>query len=58
MPKSYRRFVLLPRRWVVERTPGCLNHSRRLSKSSERLTCTEETWIDIAMTRIMLKRLA
>jgi putative transposase len=57
-PKETKKFVLLPRRWVVERTFGWLNHSRRLSKSYERLTRTDETWIYIAMTRIMLDRLA
>lgn len=57
-PKESRTFVLLPRRWVVERTFGWLNHSRRLSKSYERLTRTDETWIYIAMTRIMSERLA
>lgn len=57
-PKQTKKFVLLPRRWVVERTFGWLNHSRRLSKSYERLTRTDETWIYIAMTRIMLNRLA
>jgi putative transposase len=57
-PKACKKFVLLPRRWVVERTLGWLNHSRRLSKSYERLTRTDETWIYIAMTRIILKRLA
>jgi putative transposase len=56
-PKQTRQFVLLPRRWVVERTFGWLNHSRRLSKSYERLTRTDETWVYIAMTRIMLNRL-
>jgi len=57
-PKETKRFVLLPRRWVVERTFGWLNHSRRLSKSYERLIRTEEILIYIAMTRIMLERLA
>jgi putative transposase len=56
-PKQTKKFVLLPRRWVVERTFAWLNHSRRLSKSYERLTRTDETWIYIAMTRIMLNRL-
>jgi putative transposase len=56
-PKETRQFVLLPRRWVIECTFGWLNHSRRLSKSYERLTRTDETWIDIAMTRMMLNRL-
>ena len=57
-PKETRKFVLLPRRRVVERTFGWLNHSRRLSKSYERLTQTDQAWIYIAMTRIMLNRLA
>jgi len=56
-PKERKGFVLLPRRWVVERTFGWLNHSRRLSKSYERLTQTDESWIYIAMTRIMLDAL-
>jgi len=43
---------------VVERAFGWMNHSRRLSKSHERLTRTDETWIYIAMPCIMLKRLA
>ena len=57
-PKQTRKFVLLPRRWVVERTFGWLNHYRRLSKSYERLTRTDEAWVFIAMSRIMLNRLA
>jgi putative transposase len=57
-PKQTKQFVLLPRRWVVERTFGWLNHSRHLSKSYERLTRTDETWIYIDMTRLMLNRLA
>jgi putative transposase len=57
-PKETRKFVLLPRRWVVERTFSWLNHSRRLSKSYERLMRTDETWVYIAMIRIMLRRLA
>ncbi|WP_083398441.1 transposase [Nitrosomonas communis] len=56
-PRETRKFVLLPWRWVVERTFGWLNHSRRLSKSYERLTRTDETWVYIAISRIILRRL-
>lgn len=38
-------FVLLPKRWVVERTWGWLNWSRRLSKDYEVLPATSETFI-------------
>ncbi|MBW4478448.1 MAG: transposase [Tolypothrix brevis GSE-NOS-MK-07-07A] len=51
-------FVHLPKRWVVERTFGWLNWCRRLSKDYERLPENSETFIYIAMIRIMVRRLA
>ncbi len=51
-------FQVLPRRWVVERTFGWLNNYRRLSKDYEELTDTSETLIYLAMSHIMLRRLA
>ena len=43
---------------VVERTFGWRNWCRRLSKDYERLPETSETFIYIAMIRIMVRRLA
>ena len=51
-------FQVLPRRWVVERTLGWLNSSRRLSKDYEYLPKQSEAMIQVAMIRLMLKRLA
>jgi putative transposase len=51
-------FQVQPKRWIVERTFGWLNRSRRLSKDYERLPETEEAWIYAAMSRLMLRRLA
>jgi len=51
-------FVVLPRRWVVERTFAWLTHCRRLSKDYEELPASSEAMIYIAMTRLMIRRLA
>lgn len=51
-------FVVLPKRWIVERTFAWLGRSRRLSKDFEGLCETVEAWILIAMIYLMTKRLA
>ena len=51
-------FVVLPRRWVVERTFGWLSRYRRLSKDYEENTDSSEAWIRLAMIHLMVRRLA
>ena len=50
-------FVVLPRRWVVERTFGWLMRQRRLVRDYETTEASAEAWIYIAMIRIQLRRL-
>lgn len=57
-PSRPRGFQLLPRRWVVERTFAWLGTWRRLSKDYELLPSSAEAWIYLAMSRIMVRRLA
>jgi putative transposase len=51
-------FEVQPRRWVVERTFGWLGRNRRLSKDYEELPESEEAILYLAMTRLLLRRLA
>lgn len=51
-------FVVLPRRWLVERTLGWLGRGRRLSKDYECLTEVSEAMVNLAMIRLMVQRLA
>jgi putative transposase len=51
-------FVLLPRRWVVERTLGWLGRWRRLARAYEELPEVEEAMIKLAVIRLMPHRLA
>ena len=51
-------FEVLPRRWIVERTLGWLMRNRRLSKDHERKVQTSEAFIEVALIRLILRRLA
>jgi putative transposase len=51
-------WVLLPRRWVVERTFGWLSQCRALARDYEFHPQTSEALIQVAMIHLMLRRLA
>lgn len=51
-------FVVLPRRWVVERTLGWLSNYRRLSRDYEYHPASGEAMVHVAMIHVMLRRLA
>ncbi len=53
-----RRFSVLPKRWIVERTFGWLVRNRRLVRDYEITTSSAEGWIYISMIGLMLRRLA
>ena len=50
-------FVVLPKRWVVERSFGWLEKSRRLWKNCEREIATSHQMVVLAFIAILLKRL-
>jgi putative transposase len=50
-------FVVLPRRWVVERSIAWISHNSRMSKDYERLWASSEAFVYAAVSRLMLRRL-
>jgi putative transposase len=51
------RFVVLPKRWIVERTFAWISRNRRLARDFERYATTVAAFVRLAMIRLMLKRL-
>jgi putative transposase len=57
-PRGAKGFVLLPKRWVVERTFSWLGRWRRMSRDYEHLTSSSESMVRLASIGRMLRRLA
>ncbi len=57
-PAEQKGFSVLPRRWVVERTFAWLGKQRRLSKDYEERPASSLAFIQVAMTALMVRRLA
>ena len=51
------RFVVVPKRWIVERTFAWISRNRRLARDFERYATTVAAFVRLAMIRLMLKRL-
>jgi transposase len=51
------RFVVLPKRWIVERTLAWISRCRRLAKDFERHARKAAAFVRLAMIRLMLRRL-
>jgi putative transposase len=57
-PRAAVGFIVIPKRWTVERTFAWLGRSRRLSKDYERRTDSSEARIRLSSIHLLLKRLA
>lgn len=51
------RFIVLPKRWIVERTIAWLNRCRRLAKDWERMNRNALAFLQWASVRLMTRKL-
>jgi transposase len=56
--RSVKGFVVLPKRWIVERTLGWLNRARRLAKDFEALVESSRAWVMLALGFLLIRRAA
>ena len=56
--RAVKTFVVLPKRWVVERTLGWINRARRLAKDFEATMESSLAWLLTARAFLILRRLA
>jgi len=56
--KNVKGFIVLPKRWVVERTLGWINRARRLSKDFEATIESSLAWLQLALAFLLMRRLA
>jgi putative transposase len=54
-PLGVQGFIVLPKRWIVERTFAWLGRYRRLSKDYEATISSSRTWIYLAMIHRMAR---
>ena len=56
--RQIKGFVVLPKRWVVERTLGWINRARRLAKDFEATIESSLAWLLVALAFLLMRRLA
>ncbi|MEU7650307.1 IS5 family transposase [Streptomyces huasconensis] len=56
-PKGSQGFVLLPRRWIMERSLAWLQHARRLVRDYERRPAHAEAMVNLAVITLMTRRI-
>ena len=57
-PKQSKGFIVLCRRWVVERTFGWIGRCRRLAKDFEHSLASSLAWVQLAVCRFLMRRVA
>jgi transposase len=56
--REVKGFIVLPKRWIVERTFGWVNRARRLAMDFEALISSSQAWFMLSMTFLLVRRIA
>ena len=56
--REVKGFIVLPKRWIVERTFGWMNRARRLSKDFEALVTSSLAWFMLSLAFLLVRRIA
>lgn len=56
--RQVKGFIVLPKRWIVERTFGWINRARRLAKDFEALVSSSQAWFMLALAFLLVRRIA
>jgi transposase len=56
--RAVKGFIVLPKRWIVERTLGWATRARRLAKDFETLVTSSQAWFLLAMSFLLVRRIA
>jgi putative transposase len=56
--REVKGFIVLPKRWIVERTFGWVNRARRLAKDFEALITSSQAWFMLSLTFLLIRRIA
>src|ERR1700749_236353 len=56
--RAVKGFIVLPKRWIVERTFGWVNRARRLAKDLETSITSFQAWFMLSMAFLLLRRIA
>jgi transposase len=56
--REVKGFIVLPKRWIVERTLGWMNRARRLAKDFETSIASSQAWFMLSLTFLLIRRIA
>jgi transposase len=55
---AVKGFIVLPKRWIVERAFGWANRARRFAKDFETLVTSSHPWFLLALSFLLVRRIA